>query len=187
MIRHGLGIQGRREQAAALHHASRALSPPRPRLIQGEGEAEGCLAFCRMGPAVRALPHGPCIPRLCCVHALLLMPCRPHAPLIQKASEAETKAIGMVSLYVCIPVHFSAFFLKNFLLIPLYLFYLFFIKKVEKQTEAPQTLVSQRFPGVYFFASPSPFCRQKLPLRTQHGRAIMWYKSSIQRKDGELC
>ena len=108
---------------------SRALSPPRPRLIQGEGEAEGCLAFCRMGPAVRALPHGPCIPRLCCVHALLLMPCRPHAPLIQKASEAETKAIGMVSLYVCIPVHFSAFFLKNFLLIPLYLFYLFFIKK----------------------------------------------------------
>ena len=80
MIRHGLGIQGRREQAAALHHASRALSPPRPRLIQ-------------------------------------------------KASEAETKAIGMVSLYVCIPVHFSAFFLKNFLLIPLYLFYLFFIKK----------------------------------------------------------
>lgn len=83
MIRHGLGIQGRREQAAALHHASRALSPPRPRLIQ-------------------------------------------------KASEAETKAIGMVSLYVCIPVHFSAFFLKNFLLIPLYLFYLFFIKKVEK-------------------------------------------------------
>lgn len=91
---------------------SRTLPSPRLRLIQEEGEAEDYFASCRMGPAVRALPHGLCIPRPCCAHALLSMPC-PHALLIQMESEAGTKAIGMVSLYVCIPVHFSAFFFKK--------------------------------------------------------------------------
>lgn len=113
--------------------------PHAPRLIQGEGESEGCLTSCRMGPVVRALPHGPCIPRLCCVHALLLMPC-PHALLIQMESEARTVVVGMVSHYVCIPVYFSAFsFTKHFIFTLLFILFIFTKKrrKADRNTANP--------------------------------------------------
>ena len=165
MIRHGLGIQGRREQAAALHHASRALSPPRPRLIQGEGEAEGCLTSCRMGSAVHALPHGPCIPRPCCAHTLLPMPC-PHAPANTNGKRGKDCG-GRHGFALCLhPCLLFRFFLHKSFYFYIIIYIIYFCEKKRKSRQKHREPLCRNG----FRASTSfflvPFLWTRLPLRT---------------------